>query len=647
MKQIALNSNQLGLFRPEPEPWKRPEFLPDWRACPLLSLDLETKDDGLNSGIGAGWAFKDHGYITGFSVCNGEKTLYFPLRHPESDNFDVSAGHRWLAAHVARPNGRTIFHHANYDVGWIYRETGTLCTDPVCTMIMGTMYDENRRSVSLENLCRDFGIPGKDKRALNEAAAAYGVHPQKEMYKLPARYVGAYGEADAIAPWHLYNIMMPELEKQDLQRATQLEFDLIAVLMLMRYRGIRINHDKLDQLRSTYNLKRDAILDEMTRTIPVGRHITMDDIMSPKTLAGIFDTYGYPYPFTRTGLPSFESDWLEAQDNWLPKVVALAKKLDQASDKFLTTYIEDFTIDGRVHSEIHQLRDGEGGTKSYRLSMSKPPLQQITANDEELGKELRTVFEPEEGEEWVVGDYSQQEPRLTVHYASALKIQGWEKAAAYYRDNPEADYHQMVVDMTGYPRPRSKILNLSLSYGLGLNGLALKLKVPLEEAKEIMVHYHNELPFIKGLTKVCQRAVNEKGYLRLIDGARCRFDLWRPRDDWYGPAFPYDIAKQKWPNDIIARADTRKAMNRLIQGSAARQTKKAMVDCYRAGHVPLLQMHDDLNFSLGDRAPVKEIHRIMVEAIPLSVPMKVDIEIGPSWGDAKEIKGETLEGLLS
>jgi DNA polymerase I-like protein with 3'-5' exonuclease and polymerase domains len=632
------SSDQLGLFRPEPEPWKRPEFLPDWTKCPLLSMDLETKDDGLNNNIGAGWAFEDHGYITGFSVCNGEKALYFPIQHPETDNFDRPAAHRWLKAHVTRPGGRTIFHHAMYDMGWIYRETGAICTDPACTMIMGSMGDENRRSVSLENLCRDFGVPGKDKRLLNEAATAYGVHPVKEMYKLPAKYVGPYGEADAAAPWHLYHEMMPLFERDDLIRATQVEFDLVPVLMLMRYRGIRIDLDRLDQLRSFYNDERDKLLKELTETVPMGRAFDIRDINSSKKLSSIFDAYGYPYPFTKTGLPSFEGDWLEEQDNWLPKAVALIKKYDQAADKFLTGYIEDFIINGRIHAEIHQLRDGQGGTKSYRLSMSGPPLQQTPARDELIGKQIRMVFIPEEGEEWGVGDYSQQEPRFTVHYAAVLQIPGWEKAVAYYSNNPKADYHQMVSDLTGFIRDKAKIINLALAYGMGEEKLARKLGVERSSAKETMRHYHSELPFINGLTRTCQNLVNERGYIRMVDGARGRFDLWRPHGDWYGPAFPYEIAKQKWPDTRISRADTRKSMNRLIQGSSARQTKKAMVDCYRAGHLPLLQMHDDLNFSIGDRKVMKEVQQIMIDAIPLRVPMKVDIEIGPTWGEAKVIE---------
>lgn len=633
----AIASNQMGLFQPDPEPWERPAFLPDWTKCPLMFLDFETKDDGLNQGRGAGWAFKDHGYITGFSICNEEKALYFPVRHPDSDNFDVDAAHRWIKAHVTRPNGKTIYHHAGYDTGWIYREIGVIPQNTICTMILATMIDENQRSYSLDNLCRKYGIPGKDKTVLNEAAAALGVHPGKEMWKLPARYVGAYGEGDAIATYRLYKELYPEIGKQELERATQVEFDLVEVLMQMRYRGIRINQDRLEQLRVKYFTKRDEILDRLSQEFQIGRQVSIDDLMSSKKLGSLFDMAGLEYPFTKTGLPSFESDWLEAQDHWIPKSVALAKKFDQAADKFLAGYIGDSIVDGRVHGEIHQLRDGDGGTKSYRLSMSNPPLQQMPANDQDIGKEIREVFLPEEGAEWIVGDYSQQEPRFTVHYAAALGVIGWEKAVQYYTENPSADYHQMVSDMTGFPRHKAKILNLSMAYGLGLPNLALRLGISEDEAKQTMDHYHGELPFVRGVSRICQNKVQASGFIKLIDGARCRFELFRPKDDWYGPAFPWEIAQKKWPGQALARADARKAMNRLIQGSAARQTKKAMLDCYHAGYLPMLQMHDDLSFS-GIEEWLQPIRDLMINAIPLRVPMKVDLEIGPSWGSAKEVK---------
>lgn len=250
---------------------------------------------------------------------------------------------------------------------------------------------------------------------------------------------------------------------------------------------------------------------------------------------------------------------------------------------------------------------------------------------------LRDVFEPEEGEEWVIEDYSQQEPRLQVHFATLLECTGWEKAYRYYHDNPKPDYHQMVAEMTEIPRPDAKVINLSLAYGMQLNSLAERLGLSRDAAKALLEQYHSEVPFVNSLTKTCKNKASMYGFIRLIDGARSRFDLWRPNDQWYGPAYDFENAKKRWPSERLSRADTRDAMNRLIQGSAARQTKRAMKNLYDEGYLAMLQMHDDLNFSLSDRGDAFKIKQIMIEAIPLKVPMQVDIEIGPSWGAAKKI----------
>lgn len=634
-------SNQLGLFLPETEEWTRPKFLPDWRSAKRIAIDFETKDDGLNKGKGPGWAFANHGYINGMSICNGEKSLYFPIRSPDTDNFDVDAVHRWLKEHVTKPSIECIFHHAPYDTGWILREVGVSVANCSDSLIQGVMINEQRRSYSLDNLCKLHGLPGKDKGLLHEAARALGIHPYKEMYKLPARYVGAYAEGDTSSTWALFHLQEEEIKKQELEQAYRLECDLVEVTMKMRMRGIRIDHDRLELLRAEYFEKRDKYLDQISDGY--GTRISMEHINSSKKLAPIFDSYSIDYPFTKEGAPSFKSDWLETHQHWLPKTVDLIKKYDSAADKFLTNYIEGSIVDGRLHAEIHQLRDNDekstygGGTKSYRFSLSNPPLQQMPARDEDM-KLIREVFLPEEGDEWCVGDYSQQEPRLTVHYASRLGIRGSQKAVEYYTNNPDADYHQMVADITGLDRNKvAKPMNLGLAYGMGLAKLARKLNKSMEGAEEVLGIYHENLPYLKDLQRICTSKARESGFIKLIDGARCRFELWRPKEEWFGPAYEWEQAKKQWPDAVLARADVKDAMNRLIQGSAARQTKKAMLDCFRAGMLPMIQMHDDLNFSISDRKQAEDITRMMNEAIPLLVPMKVDIEIGPSWGGAVKV----------
>jgi DNA polymerase I-like protein with 3'-5' exonuclease and polymerase domains len=637
-KKKQEHSGQMGLFRPEMDPWERPEFLPNWLSCPTIALDLETKDDGLNNEKGGGWAFKDHGFISGISISNGDKSFYFPMRHPDTDNFPVEQVHRWIKAHLTRPNGKTIFHNSHYDVGWIWREIGFFPLGEVGdTMFKAYMLDENRFSYKLDSIAKLHGYAGKDKARLTQAAAAMGLHPMKEMWRMPARYVGPYAETDAHLTFQIDKDMEPQIVEQDLQKAYKLECDLVECCVRMRMRGIRINEEKVPGRIQFFREKRDAILHELTKEMAIGRQITMEDLMSPKRLSQFFDHYNLTYPLTKkNNMPSFQSKWMATQEHWLPQSIEKARKFDMAAEKFLGTFVLKYLVDGRIHAEIHQTRDEEGGTRSYRFSYSNPPLQQSPTRGEDIAGLIREAFLPEEEEEWCVEDYSQQEPRFTVHYAAALGCEGWQKAVDYYTNTPDADYHTMVSEMTGIERKRAKVINLGLTYGMQLKHLSDDLGVSVEDGKKIMNNYHSELPYVNALSKTCEQKTAIFGFIKLIDGARCRFDLWRPKDQWFGPAYPYEKAKKEWPNEQLGRADLRVAMNRLIQGSAARQTKKAMLDGYRAGYLPLIQMHDDLNFSLSDRRDAIRIRQIMIDAIPIRVPVKVDIEIGPSWGEAEE-----------
>lgn len=103
---------------------------------------------------------------------------------------------------------------------------------------------------------------------------------------------------------------------------------------------------------------------------------------------------------------------------------------------------------------------------------------------------------------------------------------------------------------------------------------------------------------------------------------------------------PYEEARHAYgPTTRLKRAMTYKALNRLIQASAADMTKQAWLDCYEAGHLPLIQVHDELAFSVNSLDKAKEIRQIMINSLPLVIPNKCDIDIGPSWGETKEVKG--------
>lgn len=672
---------QLGLFKPESS-WVRPSELPDLRGRGIIAIDTETKDGGLARNKGPGWALGPDGYICG--VCyaapaadGGIEKGYIPLAHPETDNFQPDQVFRWAEDHFEVDELRVVFHNGPYDIGWF----GSFGVPPPKniedTSAAAVMLDENHRSYSLDACCAREGIEGKNTTMLRDAVRAYGgddSKPAADLWRLPAKYAGVYGEDDAEATLRLWRQLEPKLHGQDVWDAYRLEMDLVPIVVAMRRRGIRVNLDRAEQVRTAFLQRRDIILREISRgLVQVRRQVTMEDINSPQWLATHFAAEDINFPRTaKSGQGSFSKDWMEKHPHWLPKLIVEAREFENASSKFVENFVMSYAHRSRLHAEVHQFRTDDGGTRSQRFSYSNPALQQMPsieegADDEPIpagempwefyggmGGAIRGLFEPEKGEVWGAFDYSQQEPRLTVHFASVCNIPGAQIAVDTYNNNPRQDYHQMVADMVGMKRKPAKILNLAMTYGKGKFATAQELGVSVEEGQGIIDQYHGRLTYIKPLDELCKNRAASRGFIRLIDGARMHYNLWEggwisnedriraQREGHRLDACPLEEARERaknrehpWSKTRLRRADTRKALNNLVQGSAARQTKKAMLECYRAGYLPLIQMHDELGHSVSSDKMLNEIHDIMRDAIPLRVPVVVDCELGDSWGTAK------------
>jgi DNA polymerase I-like protein with 3'-5' exonuclease and polymerase domains len=294
--------------------------------------------------------------------------------------------------------------------------------------------------------------------------------------------------------------------------------------------------------------------------------------------------------------------------------------------------ILDHNVKGRIHGELHPLRSDRGGTVTGRFSSSKPNLQQVPARHDEIGPLIRSIFIPEEGMHWGAFDYSQQEPRLTVHYAHKTQQEGSDDAVDAYR-NKDADFHQVVADMANISRKEAKIINLGLSYGMGKDKLIRQLDISPQEAEILFDTFHSRVPFIKGLRDQCARLGSNRGFITTVLGRKCRFNLYEPRYEFGSTPLPFSDALDKYGQDI-KRSFTYKAMNRLIQGSAADMTKKAMVELYKEGILAHTQVHDELDISVDSKETCEKIMQIMADCVPLVVPNKVDAEIGQSWGEA-------------
>lgn len=639
--------DQLLLLITPPSDWEVPKELPRIPSGGIIAVDVEGKDEGLAQGRGPGWVYRA-GYIIGFSVAWREHgtrhSVYVPVRHPDTENWDVGEAFRWLQDVIDRA-ARIVFHNRQFDEGWLSTEDVRLppdrCDD---TQAAAVLLDENWDDYTLDECCRRAGVPGKDEHGLREAAAAYGVDPKKDMWRLPARYVGPYAAQDAVATLDLWEEYWSQLVEQGLEEAYRLEMDLVPMALDMRRRGIRVDESAAERVQIKLRKQRDDVLDRLKTDLGIRGKLDMEWLNSGVKLSQLFDQVGLEYPRTpKTNVGSFKKDWLksQAEKHWLPAAVMHARALTDMAEKFIGTYILDALHVGRVHAEIHLLRDGDNGTRSYRLSYSDPPLQQMPARDPDLAPLIRGILLPERDTLWGAADYSQQEPRLAVHLAKICRVAGAQDAVDYYLRDPGADFHQMVSELTGLTRSQAKIINLGLMYGMGLAKLARSLRVSIEEATDIIEQYHMRMPWVKELTNFCEARAQRRGYIRLLDGARCRFDHWEPagrdsRDEGIRLRWDEAQAFEPWRGKRLRRFGTRKAMNRAVQGGSARQTKLAMRDCYREGILPLIQMHDELDFPIADPRVGERVKEIMINAVQLEVPMKVDLQYGHTWGQASE-----------
>ena len=627
---------QMAMFAPKSE-WVPPLELPDITSAKKIAIDVETKDPNLKQN-GPGWPTKD-GYIVGYAVAVDGWSGYLPVKHLGGGNLDEKIVNRWLKKVFECPADK-IMHNAQYDLGWITASGFEVKGRIIDTIVVASLLDENRFSYSLNALCYDHLNKTKSEKALVEAAREFGIDPKAEMWKMPAMYVGPYAEADAVLTLELWNYFSVQLRKEDLWPIANLELDLLPCLVDMTMRGVRVDTERVERTRDNL-LKRER---EVLKQI---KHVVGSDveIWAAQSLSKAFDKVGVAYPKTEKGAPSFTKLFLQEHEHPLAQLIVQARNLNKTSGTFINSIMKHCHSDGRIHAHINQIRSDDGGTVSGRFSMSNPNLQQIPARDPELGPMIRSLFLPEEGEQWAAIDFSQQEPRILTHYAHVygktrgLPLEGAAEFVEAYNNNPATDFHDMVAEMANIPRKQAKTINLGMMYGMGVNKLSEQLDITVEEAKAIIKQYHDRVPFVKGLMNGVTNRLNEKlsqGTLRSLLGRKCRFDLWEPDTFAMNKALPYREAVDTYGATArLKRAYTYKALNRLIQASAADMTKKAMVDIYKTGRLPMIQIHDEIAMSVKSVDEAHEIANIMTQAVPLEVPSKCDVEIGPSWGEAK------------
>ena len=638
-----------------------------------VAIDIETYDPNLKTkGLGA---IRGDGFICGIAVASDNDLAYFPIRHSDTtlDSERIKKMWQVLNDKIFQNDKITkVFHNAMYDVCWIRAVTGKMIKGRIVdTMIAASVIDENRFRYSLDALSKDYLNEEKYKYDLQQKTLEWSggtvKDPMTNMHKLPASIVKEYAKQDVNLTyklWKLFDKKIDEVlytkddgEQKTCRKIFELETRLFLCLVDMKFKGVRIDVPKAITFGKHLKKRRDQIIKaiESITTIKV-------DIWAAASIKKLLDhLHIKDYKVTpKSKMPQLPKDYLRKHNNKCLRMIAKAREYDKAINTFIDGLLE-YVHEGRIHADINQIRSDTGGTVTGRFSMSNPNLQQIPAKGY-IGGKMRELFIPEEGCKWGSFDYSQQEPRIVVHYAIKLGLPGTESLQEEF-DRDDADFHQIVADMANISRKQAKTINLGLFYGMGKIKLQRELGLDQRQAKELFNEYHSRVPFVRQLSQELIAFSKENRLLFTLYDRFCRFDKWETTNKEWNPeinrfnevplytkeqameAFKAEMLDKYKENKIDANymdyfdryytpAFTYKALNRLIQGSAADMTKKAMVDLHEKGIIPHIQIHDELCFSTTDHEP-ELIKSVMENTIPLEVKNKVDFESGPNWGTIK------------
>jgi DNA polymerase I-like protein with 3'-5' exonuclease and polymerase domains len=609
--------------------WICPENFPDLKGYKYIAIDLETRDPDLK--VRGSGAIVGNGEIVGIAVAVDGWSGYYPIAHQGGGNLEKDKVMSWIKD-VCSTDSVKLFHNAMYDVCWLRAAGVKINGHIVDTMVMASLIDENRLSYTLNSISYEFLGEVKDEKALIEAAQSWGIDPKSEMYKLPAMYVGNYAEKDAILTLELFKVLSREIQKQSLQNVFDLETQLFPCLLDMKFKGVRVDIEKAKLLKQQLTKQEQEILLKVKQETGIE-----PQIWAARSIATVFDKLGLHYERTdKSHAPSFTKNFLQEHKHPIVQMIAKAREINKAHTTFIDTILK-FTHKGRIHADINPIRSDQGGTVTGRFSYANPNLQQIPARNKELGPMIRSLFLPEVDHKWGCFDYSQQEPRLVVHYAATTEPICFDESVTKIVEefkNDSVDFHKTVAIMAGISREQAKTINLGLFYGMGKAKLQAELGLNTKaEAEKLFNQYHDNVPFVKELMNKTSQFAQTSGSIGTLLGRRCRFNKWEPATFGMHTAMSFEEAERTYGRGRIRRAMTYKALNKLIQGSAADMTKKAMLDLYSEGIIPHIQIHDELDISVIDDNQAKKIVEIMEGAVTLAIPNKVDYESGETWGD--------------
>lgn len=604
-----------------------------------LSLDFETKDPEIKS-LGPG-VRRDGNYVAGVAIAIEDgPDMYLPVRHHGGDNCDWNVM-EWVRDRFKELRPGTVLTGAYlpYDLDWGMENGIDFSRLSIKdTQVVDPLIYEFYHSYSLESLCERYGLPGKDEVILRQAAEAFRIDPKKELWKLPARFVHQYGRTDARRPLQVLRRQEKKAAEEGVEAIIAMEMKVTPILVKMRRRGIPIDMDKLDMIER----KASVIQQEMCDKIKHATGVCIDpkNLFQTAAIAPALKVMGYK-------LKSTDDDHESVDKSLLSQCGEIGKWIRRAREwrKLVTTFamqVRKFSIRGsdgvyRAHVTFNQLKatdplNSNKGVRYGRLSSSEFNIQYQPVRNPEFGKLWRSIYIAEKGKKRAASDWSQQEPRIAVHYAELIekltkgkKCRGAREFADKYRADPSLDIHQALTDIANDPENLSRTVVKNFVNGrlYGMGDLKLckaincattrreiygKLRdVPGPEGQAKIDMFNKFAPWIRDLVGFAADVMEKEGHVWTAAGRKCH-------------AMPHEEGSHK-------------AFSRIGQGGAADQMKETLIAC-DSEDIPIdMAVHDEFGFSFDDLNQAKRVRELQMTVRKFNVPMKVDLEIGDNWGE--------------
>jgi DNA polymerase I-like protein with 3'-5' exonuclease and polymerase domains len=483
------------------------------------------------------------------------------------------------------------------------------------TLYLAFLHNPHARSLSLKDLANDLcKLPPAEQRDLQDWILANTTcRSRKEagayIADAPVDLVAPYAIGDVERTWALWEYLRPRV-LPDMQSAYEREQRVAPILAGMRNMGVRLDRQQLAADTEAYSAELENLDSAVRdRLHAPGLNPDSDADVVVALRANGFDRFMR----TNTGKFSASKDSLDyalRDDPELRAVLSRRSTVATYLRTFMQPWLEQSAETGRLHASYNSLRNPDGfGTRTGRLSSSEPNLQNVPRDSGDYVS-LRAYLLPEDGHVWVTGDFKSQEPRVAAHFEDGALLEA-------YQSNPELDQYLWIAELAGVVRKEAKVIFLALLYAMGVAKLAAQLGILESDASMLRDKIRMALPGIVRLSNEVMWRFRKGQSIRTLGG---RVYYCEPRSG--GNTFEY------------------KALNVLVQGSAADQGKEALVyihDRLLPGERILGMVHDEISVSCPPERvdAVKQLLAEAANALPCDCPMLMDCGHGPNWSSAK------------